>query len=243
MSPLESLLLLLVLCGLLSVLSYRLGLLTWSGSFASFWVGVLIGFFGSLLWLMVLLAFTVAGFIVTRYKFDLKARKGVQEGEKGERTWKNVVANGLVPLIIAIVFYAAGEQDSDLAKLTYVTAIAVAASDTIASEMGVLSTKVYMITNMRKVEPGVNGGVSAYGSAWALFGSLFASVLGWALLFPGTVPDVRILVPIIMGFVGCNIDSVIGATLENKGYIDKLGNNITSMALGSIFAYAVLLVF
>jgi len=241
MSPLESLLLLLVLCGLLSVLSYRLGLLTWSGSFASFWVGVLIGFFGSFLWLMVLLAFTIAGFVVTRYKFDLKTRKGVQEGKKGERTWKNVVANGLVPLMVAVVFFAAGDQDSDLAKLTYVTAIAVAASDTIASEMGVLSPKVYLITTMKRVEPGVNGGISAYGSAWAFFGAVFASLLGWALLFPGMVPDARILVPIVMGFVGCNIDSLIGATLETWGYVDKLGNNISSMALGSLIAYAILL--
>ncbi|OPY33245.1 MAG: hypothetical protein A4E32_00921 [Methanomassiliicoccales archaeon PtaU1.Bin124] len=241
MSPAENIVLLLVLCGLLSILSYRLGLLSRSGSFAALWVGVLIGIFGSFLWLIVLLVFTVAGFAATRYKFDLKEKKGLQEGKKGERTWKNVVANGLVPLVIAIIFYAAGQQDSDLARLTYITAIAVAASDTIASEMGVISAKVYLITTFKRVEPGVDGGISAYGTAWALFGSIFASLLGWVLLFPGMMFDARILVPLVLGFVGCNIDSLIGATLETWGYVDKLGNNISSMAISSIIGYAILL--
>ena len=43
MSPLENLALVLVLCALLTVLSYRLGLLTLSGSVASFVMGVVIG--------------------------------------------------------------------------------------------------------------------------------------------------------------------------------------------------------
>jgi uncharacterized protein (TIGR00297 family) len=241
MSPVENLLLLLVLCGLLSVLSFRLGLLTRSGSFASLWVGVLIGLLGSIWWLAVLLAFTVAGFIVTKYKFDLKTKQGVQEGKKGERTWRNVVANGFVPLLIAAVFFAAGQQDSDLAKLTYLTAISVAASDTIASEMGVLSSNVYLITTFKKVEPGIDGGISAYGTIWAFVGAMFASIIGWVLLFPGGIPDVRLLIPIFIGFLGCNIDSVIGATWETKGYVDKLGTNMLSMVLGSILGYLLLL--
>lgn len=243
MSVEENLLLVLLLCGLLSILSFKLGLLTKSGSIASFVVGVMIGYFGSFMWLALLIVFTLAGFAVTKYKLELKTRKGVQEGKKGERTWRNVFANGLVPLTIALVFFATGQQDSDLAKLTYLCAISVAASDTIASELGVLSTKVYLITTFKRVERGTNGGVSAYGTGWALLGAIFASVVGWLLLFPGTVPDARILIPIVIGFIGCNIDSVIGATLETWGYVDKLGNNISSMAISSILGYLVLLLF
>jgi uncharacterized membrane protein len=39
-----------------------------------------------------------------------------------------------------------------------------------------------------------------------------------------------------MGVAGCFIDSVIGATLETKGWVTKLGNNIVSMALGALLS-------
>jgi uncharacterized protein (TIGR00297 family) len=241
MTSLESLLLVLLLCGLLAVLSYRLGLLTPSGSLASFAVGVLIGYLGSITWLVLLIVFALSGFVVTKYKFELKARNGLQEGKKGERTYKNVIANGLVPTAIAVVFFAAGEQSSPLANLTYLCAISVAASDTIASELGVLSPKVRLITTMRPVPPGTNGGISAFGTLWAFLGAIFASILGWMVLFPGALPDLRIFVPVIFGFLGCNIDSLIGATWETKGHVDKLGTNILSMLIGSLLGYVMLI--
>lgn len=241
MTPVESLLLVLMLCGLLAALSYKLGLLTPSGSLAAFAVGVLIGSLGSINWLFLLIVFTLSGFVVTKYKFELKARKGLQEGKKGERTYKNVIANGLVPTAVAVVFFAVGEQSSPLANLTYLCAISVAASDTVASELGVLSPKVRLITTMRPVPPGTNGGVSSFGTLWALLGAIFASILGWMVLFPGALPDLRIFIPVLMGFLGCNIDSLIGATWETKGYVDKLGTNMLSMLVGSLLGYVMLM--
>lgn len=233
--------LVLLLCGILAVLSYRLKLLTPSGSLASFAVGSIIGSLGSINWLILLIVFALSGFVVTRYKFDLKARKGLQEGKKGERTYKNVIANGLIPTAIAVVFFAAGEQSSPLANLTYLCAISVAASDTIASELGVLSPEVRLITTMKKVPPGTDGGISTFGTVWAFLGALFASILGWVVLFPGALPDMRMFVPVIFGFLGCNIDSLIGATWERKGYVDKLGTNMLSMFLGTLLGYVMLI--
>jgi len=230
----------LLLCGVLTVVSYKAKLLTVSGSLASFGMGVLIGFFGSIYWLALLIVFAVTGFLATKYKFEVKKKKGVQEGKKGERTYKNVIANGFLPLMVALISYALGEQGSDIAALVYLCAISVAASDTIASELGVLSPNVRLITTFKKVEPGTNGGISAYGTAWAFAGACFASVIGWLILFPGDVPDMRILIPAIIGFVGCNIDSVIGATLETKGTVNKLGTNILSMAAGTLLGYIIL---
>ena len=222
------------LCGVLSVISYRLRLLTASGSVASFLMGVVIGSFGSIDWLVILIVFALSGFLVTRFKFELKKRKGVQEGKKGERTWKNVAANGLVPALIALGAWALGQQGSAAADLAYLTAVSVAASDTIASELGVLSNRTFLITTMKRVAVGTNGGVSAYGTAWAFIGAIFASILGWLLLFPWGTVDGRILIPILMGFLGCNIDSLVGATLERRGMVGKLGTNMISMALGAL---------
>ncbi|MFA5313236.1 MAG: DUF92 domain-containing protein [Methanomassiliicoccales archaeon] len=231
----------LLLCGILTVISYKFKLLTISGSLASFGIGSLIGVFGSIDWLLLLIIFALTGFLATKYKFEVKRKKGLQEGKKGERTYRNVIANGSVPLMVALISFATGDQGSEVAGMAYLCAISVAASDTIASEMGVLSPKVWMITNFKRVEAGVNGGVSVYGTAWALLGACFASVVGWAVLFPGTAPDVRVLIPAIVGFVGCNIDSLIGATLETWGYVGKLGTNIMSMALGTALGYITLI--
>jgi uncharacterized protein (TIGR00297 family) len=234
------LLLVLTLCGILSLVSFRLGLLDASGSLASFGMGVIIGAFGSINWLIMLIAFALAGFIVTRYKFELKASRGVQEGAKGERNYLNVVANGLVPAAIAVISFALGEKGTPLASLVYLCAIAEAASDTIASELGVLSPRVWLITTFRPVPPGTNGGVSAYGTAWAFIGATLASLLGWTILFPLQWPEAILAIPILMGFLGCNIDSLIGATWEREGRISKLGNNMVSMAAAAVLGFVLL---
>jgi uncharacterized protein (TIGR00297 family) len=230
----------LLLCAVLSLISYKLRMLTASGSLASFAMGVVIGVFGSVQWLFLLIVFAIVGFLVTRFRLEIKMQRGLQEGRKGERTWKNVLANGLVPAMVAVSAWALGIQGTEEAGLVYLTSIGVAASDTIASELGVLSAKTRLITTMRPVLPGTDGGVSLQGTFWALMGSLFATVIGWAIIFPGTWPDYQILIPIILGFVGCNIDSLIGATWERSGKVSKLGTNILSMAIATTIAALIL---
>ncbi|MFP4196932.1 MAG: DUF92 domain-containing protein [Methanomassiliicoccales archaeon] len=231
----------LVLCGVLSVLSFRFRLLTMRGSLSAFVLGMFIGVLGSIGWLLILVIFTVFGFAVTRYRIRQKMSGGLQEGVKGERDHRNVLANGLVPAIIAIASFASGAQGEVISGAVYLSAISVAASDTVASEMGVLSDDVRLITTGEPVEPGTDGGVSAYGTAWAVLGALVASVVGWAILFPSNLLDARLLVPVAIGIIGCNIDSLIGATLERRGSVGKLGNNIASMAIGSLIALPLLL--
>lgn len=229
----------LVLCAVLSALSWKLGLLTADGSLASFAVGMVLGLFGGIGWLLLLVLFAFIGFLVTRYKMDLKIKKGVQEGKKGERNYRNVIANGAVPMAIAVLTFLVG-WEGELAALVYMSAVCVAAADTTASELGVLSDRTYMITTFKRVPTGVDGGVSLYGTGWAIAASAFAALVGWIVIM-GTVPSLMVLVPMSMGVLGCFIDSVIGATLETKGWVTKLWNNITSMALGAAIALLVLL--
>ncbi len=241
MSPLETLAIVLTLCGILSLLAFKFRLLTASGSVASFGVGVVIGWFGSISWLVLLIIFVLLGFAVTRNRIQVKIRRNLQEGRRGERTYKNVLANSLVPAIIAVISAATGSQ-SDLAfTVAYLSAISVAAADTTASELGVLSTRTFLITDFRPVEAGTDGGVSAAGTMWALVASAFSSVIGWLVIMPTAPIDATILVPITMGVLGCMVDSVVGATLERREIVTKLGNNILSMAVGAAFGFLVLL--
>lgn len=239
MITIEQAVMVLVLCAALSALSWKLGLLTADGSLASFGVGMVLGIFGGIGWLLLLVLFAFIGFLVTRYKMELKIKKGVQEGRKGERNYRNVLANGAVPMAIAILTFLAG-LDGELPALIYMSAVCVAAADTTASELGVLSDRTYMITTFRRVPPGVDGGVSLYGTAWAIAASAFAALVGWVVIL-GTSPSLLVLIPVSMGVLGCFIDSVIGATLETKGWVTKLWNNITSMALGAAVALLVLI--
>ena len=79
-----------------------------------------------------------------------------------------------------------------------------------------------------------------YGTVWAILASAFAALAGWIVIL-GSVPQLVVLVPIGMGILGCFIDSLIGATLETKGWVTKLWNNVTSMAFGTIIALLLLL--
>ena len=237
-----SLAIVLLLCLVLAILSYWFGLLTASGSISAFALGIIIGGMGSINWLLILIFFTIAGFLVTRYKLQEKINKGLQEGKRGERTYKNVLANGLIPALIATVAWIMGVPQETIPAIVFLSSISVAASDTVASEIGILSDRTKLITNLKDVPPGTNGGVSTYGTIWALLGAIGASVFGWILLFPENLIDPLILVPIIVGFLGCNVDSLIGATLERRGYIGKLGTNMISMASGAILALLILIV-
>ncbi len=252
MVALEAVLFITFLCTALSGLAYFRKVLTWDGSLAAFTVGFIIGIFGDILWLLLLFVFLITSFAATRYKFDEKRAIGVQEGIRGERRYSNVLANGLVPSLVAMVgFFQSAHLPKPISGLLFVSAISVAASDTLASEMGVLSPNTYIITNLRKVRPGTNGGVSLLGQGAALAAAVYTTFMAWIFLsllplalgydpsFP--LSPVLLAIPIIVGFVGCQIDSVVGATLETRGLVSKKTNNLLSTGLGAMIAYGLVL--
>ncbi|MCK4444841.1 MAG: DUF92 domain-containing protein [Thermoplasmata archaeon] len=235
----------LVLCSIMASITYLKKLLTLTGSISAFGIGVVIGIFGDVFWLILLLLFLLSSFAATKYKFATKEAWGVQEGVKGERKGSNVIAHGLVPAMIAILAFLSRGFDlpllpTEITGLIFISAIAVAAADTLASEMGILSDKTYLITTLERVKPGTNGGVSWFGQMWAFFGALFTSIFGWLILNPFTdtltLAFTVIWIPLLVGFVGCQIDSVLGATLERKGVLSKDTNNLVTIAIGAIIA-------
>jgi uncharacterized protein (TIGR00297 family) len=235
----------LVLCSILASITYYRKLLTTTGSVAAFGVGVLIGVFGDVVWLILLLLFLLSGFAATKYKFAAKEAWGVQEGVKGERKATNVIAHGLIPVVIAVLaflsrYFSLPLLPTEITGLIFISAISVAAADTLASEIGILSDKTYSIISGQRVSPGTNGGVSWFGQMWAFFGAAFTSIFGWLILHPSSDtlgPGFWIVwIPILVGFVGCQIDSVLGATLEERGVLNKDTNNLVTIAIGAIMA-------
>jgi uncharacterized protein (TIGR00297 family) len=246
-APLLTILLTVALCFLLSALAYVKGVLTWDGSLAAFVVGFVIGVFGDIMWLFLLLFFLVSSFAATRYRFALKQAMGVQEGAKGERRSTNVLANGLAPMAIALLSLLSLDLfPKPLAGLAFLSALAVAGADTLASEIGVLSRRTYLIVNLKRVDAGTDGGVSLLGQISALAAALYTAVIGWLILVPvsealGMAPTfplqaTAVLIPVVVGFGGCQLDSVIGATLERRGWVNKKTNNLISTTVGAVAA-------
>ena len=239
-------------CTVMALASYTRKVFDLSGSLTAFGVGMVIGICGSVLWLVLLLVFLLTSFGLTKYRYDWKKSQGFQEGKKGERTWRNVAANGAVPTLIALLSFAALALDpnskyfsKDVASFLFVSAIAVAASDTAASEIGIIDPRVYLITTFKRTPRGRDGGVSLTGTFVAFIAAAYTSAISY-VIFAAFDKDLlagpmTLFVPMLCGFLGCQIDSVIGATLETRGRIGKLGNNFFSILAGTMIAFVIAL--
>ncbi len=221
------------------------------GSVTAFFIGIILGIMGGVLWILLLLIFLVSAFLATRYKFNYKKTKGIQEGKKGERGAINVLANGIVPVVIAIFnnptsgrnLLGLGYLENKLAIFLFVTSIACAASDTLASEMGMISDKAYLITTGKRVPPGTDGGISLYGEIWALLGAAYTFFVAYIIFHQ--LSDITLrsswpLIGIVMGFMSCQLDSILGATLEQKGLIGKSSVNTIAISISMIITIVII---
>jgi uncharacterized protein (TIGR00297 family) len=225
---------------LLTVISKYRNILDGPGIATAIILGTIVGVLGHWTWLVILLSFLAAGSAATKWRWEEKSAKGFAESEDGHRKWSNVVANGGIPGVIAIFAFMNESWDSLLP--VYGSAIAVAAADTFASEFGCVDPRVRMITTMNKCEPGLNGGWSPNGQVAAFIGAFIIAILTWALgwlLQGGSTTGAMTFIGVvtIVGWIGCQIDSLLGATLENRGLIGKGQVNALSIAAGALIAW------
>lgn len=218
-------------------MSTRAKVLDKSGLVAAVVLAAVVGGLGHWTWLLLLLSFLASSHYATKHRFEEKAAKGMSESGDGSRSWTNVVANGGMPGLVVLVAFA---FDAHAAGLwVFAAAVAVATSDTWASEFGCLDDRVRMITTLRRCEPGLNGGVSPRGQAAAFGGAALIGGLAFitsAVTGQGEVP-LRVYEPILVllaGFLGCQMDSVLGAVLENRGLMTKGTVNAASILCGSL---------
>lgn len=230
---------------ILSAGAVRTGALTLYAGVVAAVFGSFIVVVGGFPYLALLVLFVVASVLATRYRFEDKRRKNVQEGTHGERGLANVLAHIVVPTGIV----AAGWADSTIlppatTAFLYASAIAFGASDTFASEFGVLAGRARSLLTGKPVTPGTNGGVSALGQAWAFVGAFTTALIAGGLFYAFRQPSPplgTLLFGITLaGFLGCQVDSVLGETLENRHYLSKGGTNLVSMLLTVLIAGAFL---
>ncbi len=162
-------------------------------------------------WGILVVLYFVSSSALSRFRsLEKDARTAGHVEKTGARDAWQVMANGALVAASAIAFVV---DPSMRWQLTAIGALAASAADTWATELGVLSpSRPRSVLTFRQVEPGVSGGVSAYGFAAATaaagFIALSARALGW--------PSASMVAALLGGIGGCVLDSVLGASLQSR---------------------------
>jgi uncharacterized protein (TIGR00297 family) len=172
-----------------------------------------------------LLAFFVSSIALSRAG---KARKRalVDIGKAGARDAWQVLANGGVATacLMAWVFLDRGAAASAW-FIAFAGAYAAATSDTWGTEIGTLAAKPpRSILTGKPLATGLSGGVSAPGTAAEVAGAVLIAILAplaLLLALPGSPVTVHALTMLMLpvfagGFGGALIDSLLGATLQER---------------------------
>lgn len=185
--------------------------------------GAIVFIFGGAPYLAMMLFFLMLAIFVTKYGYYEKKEMGIYEHD---RSWENVLSNGLVPAICAGLSAYAG-------PLPYIASIAAVTSDKFASELGVLSGEPLSLDGFRRVKPGTSGAVSALGFVMSLMG---AALIGVGAIFLFGIPPSTALLVAIAGFAGSIVDTVFGV-LEERGIGTKGTTNIICAIAGALIGF------
>ncbi|HJJ51011.1 MAG TPA: DUF92 domain-containing protein [Methanocorpusculum sp.] len=224
-----------VLCAAFGYFAYRAKTIDMSGVFAAVLFGVILITFAGVNWFFIVMLFFILGSFFTKFRYAEKEFLGVAEAKKGRRGYMNAFANVGVGVVGSILYGITGDV---IFIALFLGSVATAAGDTLASEIGVTGGTPRMITTMRPVRPGTNGGVTSTGEFASLFGASLICILAFLL---GVAPWYVCIIGVVAGFIGTNLDSLYGALIENKGFIGNSGTNLLATISGGGFAMLVCL--
>jgi len=196
--------------------------LTTNGIYHAWALGITV--WGCLGWqgYIVILSYLVVGSGVTRIGKDIKEAKGIAEKRDGARGPENLWGSAATGAVCAIGFAIA---PNPLWLLAYVASLATKLSDTTASEIGKAYGKsTFLITTLKPVAAGTEGAVSLEGTIAGIFGSLVIATIGLSVGLLASPWD--LLWCAIAAFIATNIESLIGATLQEK--YDWLTNELVN---------------
>ena len=197
--------------------------------------------------LVPVLAVAVLAYSSTRLGRAQKERLGTAEKRQG-RSASQVAAN------LGVAALASGEVvQSWLTDTNWFTrasfapmplfavglaALAEAAADTVSSEVGqVICGQPRMITTLRQVEPGTDGAISLPGTLAGVVSAGIVSIAG-TLALRGDLA--MFWISCAGGVFGLFFDSLLGATLERRGWLNNDAVNFLSTASAAGFALGVL---
>jgi uncharacterized protein (TIGR00297 family) len=190
---------------------------------------ILVVLFAGLKWFLLLLCFYLMGGAFTRYGYSYKYSLGIAQEKCGVRGYKNVYSNSLVPLVAALCY---GIYGNEIFFYAFLGAVATANGDTLASEIGETSrSRPRMITTLKPVDPGVDGGVTPLGEMASLAGAAAIGLVAVAISMTGAN---GFLIAMTSGFLGSNFDSLMGAVFQRRGLLTNNGVNLVATLFGGV---------
>lgn len=190
--------------------------------------GITILLLGDFSYLVLVFIFLVLSVLATKYGYYEKKEMGIYEHD---RSWENVLSNGLVPTIVVAIGYFLG-----WGPIPYICSIAAVTADKFASELGVLGGNPVSLDGFRRVAPGTSGAVSSTGTLSSLAGS--AGVAIAAMFLFGIGPNTALLVT-LAGFAGGLVDTLFGV-FEEKGFGTKGTTNMICSIVGALIGLMVI---
>lgn len=182
-------------------------------------------------------AFAVLGMLFaltwlsTRVGYRQKEKLGLAERRKGRNGWQ-VAANLSVAALCVVAFALIGNRAWLIAAIA---ALAEAATDTVASEIGQASRQQpRLITTWGRVQAGVDGGIT-------LAGTLAGMAAGILIVLVASASAIltrnELWIPAAAGFFGMIADSFLGATLQRRRWISNQGVNLLATLVAAALGY------
>jgi len=182
---------------------------------------------GRLLFFPIFLVFLILSVTATKFGYSKKREMNLYEHE---RSWENVLANGIVPALAALAAPYIGWG-------AYVGSVAAITADKFASELGVLGGQPISLLNFKQAKKGESGCISAFGTLMSLDGALLIGIAAFSLM-PGANPWIILSIGLV-GFAGSMADSIAGV-LEERGIGTKATTNLICALMGAILGWALL---
>ena len=204
---------------------------------------------------VLMVAYFILGSAVTRVRLAQKEAAGIAEARSGARGPGNVWGSALVAAICALGFWLLKVLETQealqtnqvspwffqalpLVLLAYVASISTKLADTCGTEIGkAYGQRTFLITTLKPVPPGTEGAVSWEGTLAGVVGSVLLAGLAWSLGLITQQQQIGMLVCVLAAFIATTIESLIGATAEDRlPWLTHDVVNVLNTLIGAIAA-------